>query len=507
LSASSVALHPLDGLLERFRRLVGGRARGRVVLLLACVLGLVTADVSMIGALASKLESALKLSNLELGLLAAVPSLVAALATIPVGVLTDRVNRVRLMAVSVLIWSGAMAASGLAGSFAVLLLTRLGLGAATATAGPPVSSLIGDYFPASERARMYGLILSGELVGAGLGYVVSGEIASAFTWRAAFFVLAVPSLVLAAALWRHLPEPERGGASQLPRGSSSFHTTRERERADEGDGDELDLSIVQRKVEEGNVTPWASAVLGEDPARMDLWTATRQVLRVRTNLVLIIASALGYFYLNGVETFGLEYFRGRYHLSQSAATLLLALLGIGGLVGVLSGGRLADWLVRRGHLDGRIVVGAVSAIAAAALFLPALLSPGLILPMLLFVVAAAAFAARDPALDAARLDVMHHRLWGRAEAVRTMLRRLMVACAPVLFGFVADAVVSTRATDGQQTGFGASASYQGLRLAFVILLVTLLASGLLTLLARRTYPHDVASAVASEQAVSASPEG
>ncbi len=461
----------------------------------------------MIGALASKLESALHVSNTELGLLAAAPSLVAAVATVPVGMLADRINRVQLIAVSILVWSGAMVAGGLAGSFGTLLLTRLALGAATATAGPPVSSLIGDYFPAGERARIYGLILSGELIGAAFGYVVSGEVAAGFTWRAAFFVLAVPSVLLAVALWRYLPEPLRGGASRLPRGARTFTPSQAAAVEAEGAPGDAGLSLVQRKAEKENVRPKGDAVLSEDPSRMSLWTATRQILRVRTNVVLILASALGYFYLNGVETFGLEYFRGRYDLSQSGATALLAVLGIGALAGVLSGGRIADRLVLQGHLDGRIVVGAVSAIAAAVLFLPALLSSQLVLAIPLFIIAAGAFAARNPAVDAARLDIMHHRLWGRAEAVRTMLRRLMVALAPITFGLVADAVVSARAAAGQQKGFGASASWQGLRLAFLILLLTLLASGLLTLLARRTYPRDVASAVASEEAFSASPAG
>ena len=61
-------------------------------MLLACVLALDTADTSMIGAIAGKLETALRLSNTELGLLASVPSLFAAIATVPIGVLTDRVD-------------------------------------------------------------------------------------------------------------------------------------------------------------------------------------------------------------------------------------------------------------------------------------------------------------------------------------------------------------------------------------------------------------------------------
>jgi MFS family permease len=153
---------------DRVTNAVGGRLRGRILLLLACVLALDTADTSMIGAIAGRLETALRLSNTELGLLASVPSLFAAVATIPIGVLTDRVTRVRLVAAGAFVWTIAMTCSGLAGSFGTLLLTRLALGMATATAGPTISSLVGGYFPTRERGRIYGLILSGELFGAAL---------------------------------------------------------------------------------------------------------------------------------------------------------------------------------------------------------------------------------------------------------------------------------------------------------------------------------------------------
>ena len=83
----------------------------------------------------------------------------------------------------------------------------------TAAAGPLVASLVGDYFPAAERGRIYGFILAGELLGAGFGFAVTGDIAT-LSWRAAFVVLAVPALVLA---WfvLQLPEPPRGGTAPL----------------------------------------------------------------------------------------------------------------------------------------------------------------------------------------------------------------------------------------------------------------------------------------------------
>ena len=474
--------------------------RARVLVLLACVLALDTADVSMIGAIASKLETALRLTNTDLGLLASIPSVMAAVATLPVGVLTDRTCRMRLLVASIVLWGLAMGISAASVSFAMLLLTRLALGAVNATAGPTVSSLIGDYFPVRERGEVYGIVLSGELLGAGLGFVVAGEVASVLSWRAAFIVLALPSLALARVLWRRLPEPVRGGASQLRRGATEF--------ADGGEAppvageEEPDLTVAQERVERQQVSAHQHLVLRGDPARMTLWRATRYVLRVRTNLILIIASALGYFYLTGMETFGQVYVRHHYGLGQATGTLVLGLLGVGALAGVLAGGQLADRLLARGDVSSRITVGGWSFVLAAVLLVPALLGRELAWTLPLLVAASAAFAARNPALDAARLDIMHHRLWGRAEAVRTFLRRLMVATAPVAFGAIADALDRTGSSAGQH-GFGAGASAGGLHLAFLILSVTLLLGGILTFRARRTYPADVATAVASEEATAA----
>jgi MFS family permease len=488
-------------LIDRLWGAAGGPVRGGVLLLLACVLALDSADVSMIGSIAGKLETALSLSNTELGLLASVPSLFAAAATFPFGVLADRVTRVPVLALGVIIWSAAMAASAAAGSSEILLLTRIGLGVATATAGPMISSLVGDYFPPPERARVYGLILSGELLGAGFGFVISGEVASALSWRAAFVTLAAPSVVIALALWRGLPEPARGGASRLERGATEFHTDAGGAQTPQSEPEpEPEPTATQRKVDEQGVPAREELVLRSDPSRMTMWQATRYVLRIRTNPILIVATALGYFYLTGVQTFGLVFFTGRYRLSHSTGTLLLGLLGLGALAGVIAGGRLADRLVDRGRVNGRILVGGTSFLLAALLFAPALLMHPLALAMPFYVLAGAAFGAREPALDAARLDVVHHRLWGRAEAVRTLLRRVGVALAPLLFGLLADELASSRAHSNGQQAFGASASAAGLHATFLVLLALLALGGLLTFRARRTYPRDTATALASEEA-------
>ena len=81
----------------------------------------------------------------------------------------------------------------------------------TASSGPIITSLTGDLFPAEDRSRIFGMVLTGELVGAGVGLVVSAELGALTGWRSPLFVLAVPSAVLAVLLWRLLPEPAEAG--------------------------------------------------------------------------------------------------------------------------------------------------------------------------------------------------------------------------------------------------------------------------------------------------------
>src|SRR6185437_5491934 len=204
--------------------------------------------------------------------------------------------------------------AGACANFDQLLVVRLLLGAATAAAGPFVASLVGDLFWPSERGRIYGYILAGELVGAGVGLIVSGSIAG-LSWRAGLWVLALPSAALAWGIHKGLPEPARGGASRLPR---------TRQRGQKAEPAREQTPTVQEAVHESDAEPRRELILDRDPSRMSLPRAAAYVLRIRTNVVLIIASALGYFFQAGVNTFGVVFVIASFRVSQPVATWLLA---------------------------------------------------------------------------------------------------------------------------------------------------------------------------------------
>jgi hypothetical protein len=168
---------------------------------------------------------------------------------------------------------------------------------------------------------------------------------------------------------------------------------------------------------------------------------------------------------------------------------------------------VADVLVRRGRVDGRLIVGVVGFVASVVVLGPALATSSLALAAPLFVLAGALVSAPNPGLDAARLDVVPARMWGRAEAVRTVLRQTLQAFAPLIFGVVSEAF------GGSSSGIGAGidlkhatvshAQTHALQATFLVMLVPLVAGGLILLLGRRRYPLDVAAAVESDRRIAA----
>jgi MFS family permease len=240
---------------------------------------------------------------------------------------------------------------------------------------------------------------------------------------------------------------------------------------------------AQRLVREQGIRPDERLVLTRDARRMGIVTATRYVLSIRTNVVLIVAGACGYYFLAGVQTFGVEFVREQYGVGQVLANFLMLLVGAGALVGVLVSGRLGDSLLRRRILSGRVLVSACAAAVTAVVFIPAIFARSALNALPFIVVAACMLSAQNPPIDAARLDIVPPLLWGRAEGIRTLLRTGAQALAPLLFGVVSEYV------------FGGGRS--GLQWTFVVMLIPLFANAVILFGAVRSYPRDVATAAAA----------
>jgi len=155
------------------------------------------------------------LSDTALGVLTGIAfALFYATLGIPVALWADRGNRRNILALSLTIWSGMTALSGMASNFTHLLLARIGVGIGEAGGTPPATSIIADLFPPEKRATALGVYTTGISFGILAGFLIGGFIYEAYGWRMAFFVAGIPGLFLAAIVRFTLNEPVRGLSEQ-----------------------------------------------------------------------------------------------------------------------------------------------------------------------------------------------------------------------------------------------------------------------------------------------------
>jgi MFS family permease len=352
--------------------------------------------------------------------------------------------------------------------------------------------LVGDFISPQARSRVYGIILSSELVGTGIGFFLAGEVSSYLNWRWAFYLMAVPSIAAFFILWRFLREPARSGQSWIQIESELSEDKSENETTNEDGAPEdagasaaagKDTSARPRHViRRAGIRPRRDLVLHEDPTDWSLWHALRYMLRIPTYSLLIIASSLGYYFFAGARAFGMIYLTHHYGVPRTTVTGLAAIIGIGALFGFFAGARLSERLLNRGYMSARVVIPGGALLLAIILIGPAIWISNVYVGTALFAVGTAALAAANPPLDAARLDIVPSRLWGRGEAGRMALRGMLEGGAPLLFGAMSEWL-----------GGGTN----GLEWTFLIMLLPVIVASSLAIPARWTYPRDVATADAS----------
>ena len=188
-------------------------------LLLVYILNFI--DRGLLAIAAAPIKAELGIDDTGFGLLTGFGfALLYTIVGIPVARLAERKNRVRIIAVSVAIWSAMTAACGLSmdvtlfgltiGGFWILLLFRIGVGVGEAGCTPPANSLIADYYAPQERSSALGYYAMGVTLGSMLASLIGGPITDAFGWRAAFFILGLPGVAIGALLWMTVKEPPRG---------------------------------------------------------------------------------------------------------------------------------------------------------------------------------------------------------------------------------------------------------------------------------------------------------
>jgi MFS family permease len=155
-------------------------------------------DRTLIYLLFTPIKADMHLSDTQLALLGATSFAVFyTLLGVPFGRMADRVSRKKLIAGGLAVWSLFSGLTGFTHDFWGIFLCRVMVGVGEATLGPAALSLLSDYFPPRVRATVQAVYSSGIAIGAGFAFLFGGQIAQAYGWRWAFYLLGFPGLIFA----------------------------------------------------------------------------------------------------------------------------------------------------------------------------------------------------------------------------------------------------------------------------------------------------------------------
>jgi MFS family permease len=412
---------------ERWSELLGPRRRlAAQGLLIAAVVGLAKADAAAVGVVAPALRDHLHLTATQIGLMGSLASATGAVCALPAGFLVDRRQRVMVLVVALIGWSLALGAAGFATGVALLAVARTVSGGVATIARPVSVSLTGDLFQPEDRGKALATLDTGQAIGTAVCFLLGSLAVKLLDWRWLFWLLGAGGVVLAL-LTSKLEDPVPVRASGPP-----IHKV--------------------------------------------LWS----LLRIRTNLVVLVSDSVGNFFFAGAASFSVLFVSARYGLSNATVDALAPIVAVGVIVGILAGGRLGDRLARRGGGNRRITVAVVCQLAGAGIFAMGLLTGSVIAAGGLLILGATSLGGAGPCLDAVRVDIVEPSMRGRAEAARGLLTLASSALGPITFGLVA-------------TAFGGRGDGLALRDAFLVMLLPLAAGALILLAGMSPYRADAAN--------------
>ncbi|HEX2849074.1 MAG TPA: MFS transporter [Acidimicrobiales bacterium] len=166
-------------------------------------------DTAAFGVLAPEIQDAFHLTDKAFGLVVVLNLSVILLLAVPVGYYGDRLPRTKLVVGGAVLAGVFSFATGFAGTLLLLILFRIGNGVGVLVNDPIHTSLLTDYYKPADRPLVFSTHRNSVRVAAIIGPLVAGGVAALFGWRAAFWVLIVPILLMAVIATR-LREPVRG---------------------------------------------------------------------------------------------------------------------------------------------------------------------------------------------------------------------------------------------------------------------------------------------------------
>ena len=283
-------------------------------------------DRSIVGIIGQAIKVDLLLTDAQLGLLGGLAfALLYTSVGLPIARVAERSNRVNLISIAIVIWSGFTALCGLAQSFVQLLLFRAGVGIGEAGLSPAAHSLISDYFEPRRRASALAVYGLGIPIGAMIGTVAGGWIAQNLDWRWAFMLVGLPGILVALSLRMFVKEPRRN--AEAVRGVSVRYE--------------------------------AAELWGTIKTLLGRWPTANVVLGVT------VLSFADY----GIGTFAAPYFVREFGLGLATVGLFLGVVvGVSSAAGTLLGGFFSDWLSKR-SFSAYAFVPAIGIVVAGPIYM------------------------------------------------------------------------------------------------------------------------------------------
>src|SRR5437016_4129563 len=259
-------------------------------------------DRYVAASVAPMVKRELNLTDSEIGLFGTAFLLVYAIAAVPFGYWGDRGVRKNVIAVGVAIWSVATLLTGFARNYFQLFLSRAVVGIGEASYYPAGTSLVSDYFPKEQRGRVMSIWGAGSVFGIAAAYAGGGYVADHFGWRSAFFMAALPGLILAFLAFT-MREPLRGSMEKV--------------------------GIAVRRTTDASARTFIN------------------LMRIPTLRAAVLSQTVLYFVLASNAFWLPTVLHRRFDMSITGAGLLSGgVLVAGGLIGTLAGGWIADRLAK-----------------------------------------------------------------------------------------------------------------------------------------------------------------
>lgn len=169
-------------------------------------------DRSVLAVVGEAMKTDMGFSDAQLGLLHSVLLITLIFVIFPGAVINDTWNRRKFIALGGLLWSAAMTATAMAGSFLSLCLARILASSNEGSTGSGGTAWLSQHYPAERRSRVLGIFQMGAPLGMALGTLLGGAVLSLTgNWRYCFIIFIIPAIILAVTVFR-LPD------NQLPAG-------------------------------------------------------------------------------------------------------------------------------------------------------------------------------------------------------------------------------------------------------------------------------------------------